>query len=808
MKVKSAFSVFLAILYTTKTDAQPLLLHCEPDSHQTILLTSSYGSIDFSPLNPEAIWVYNDEINVQTGIKRDILPDNRWHESRHEWYEDAFDAEHLWLALPYSGLFRLHKTTRQLRKINVNATSLTAFLAVNDGVWLAKGYELYFWDRKSDQVVQEKNYPVNAIIRHLGIAGDTLLVNDYYKYVPGECKMEAIENQYADVQGPDVVFRMEKEGFSLRAVQHFSYPETQYFIRTPDGLEFCFGKEFGFGKRMVALQGKSVWSWNYNQYLKHLDTQTGIINSTTLGGLPRYGFVEANNDRVWLYNADELTCFDPATQRFLHFPDTFSSNLLDLRCDHRNVYLYFPDRFTVVNIDWLLLRAHDASDDWRTEEAFWAAARSLHPDSLPDFYTALEKYRFVKKQFGTSDSKSIQNSMRRSAGFFSDFFSKTPETLYPRILDDLQQGNIEPEIVPSVLHALMDHTGQKGQVQECVALANQYTTLTGEEPEWMEFYPIRTAAATLDSLASADIPPDARLYAEGKVFYRYCHETPWFWNEFNCCVDTDLANRHFRRLLRDHPESEWADNAAFDTLPLRSESCPGCDPFRHSSFPVQPEVFVAYRKVADDYPQGDARPQVLYRLASLYAYQAENYSENATQNIQSGLECLEELTRRYPVYETADVQAVKNRLQKAMWKRTWSVGVRAAQHTIRSNELLRISVYFHNETETPRALDSLLLRLPADLRLKVYFQSPADCRYQLAGTTTAQWSLPQELTEHKPAVPGVPCKMMLNVQPLSQPASSWPAGLYRIELNISQEKQGQCPWSSLGTVEIKVTSDE
>ncbi|HRI59816.1 MAG TPA: hypothetical protein PK228_08835 [Saprospiraceae bacterium] len=806
MKVNPAFSVFLAIFYTANIHAQPLLLHCEPDSHQTILFTHSNGSrIDFSPLDPAAIWVNNDEINVQTGKRRDIIPGKIWHESRYEWYKDAFDTEYLWLALPYEGIFRMHKATRQLSKINISATSLTAFLAVKDGAWLAKGYELYFWDRKSDQVSQEKNYPVNIIIRHLGIAGDTLLVNDYYKYAPGECKLEAIETQYADVQGPDVVFRMEKDSFSLRAVQHFSYPETQFFIRTPNGQEFCFGKEFGFGRGMVDVQGKSVWSWNYDQDLKCLNTETGIIKRIPLGGMPRYRLVQANNDCLWLYGKDELTCFNPTKQQFLHFPDTFSGNLLDLRCDNRNVYLCFPDRFTVVNIAWLLRYAHDAADDWRSEEAFWAAARSLHPDSLPDFYTALEKYRFVKKQFGTSNSRSIQERIRQSANFFEEIFLKTPDTRYPRILDDLQQGKIEPEIVPSVLHGLMEYTGQKGQVQECIALADQYTTLTGNEPEWMDFSPIRTAAAKLDSLASADIPVDARLYAEGQVYYHYCHETPWFTDFSTCCVNTSLANERFRRLLRDYPESEWADNAAFDTLPMRSEFCPGCDPFRYSDFPVPPEVFDAYQQVARDYPQGDARPQVLYRLAWLYAFQAENYNENALPNIQSGLKCIEELTGRYPAYETGYVQTITNHLHKSTWKHTWSVGVRSERSVIKSNDSLHLLVYFHNETGTPRALDTFLLRLPTDLMLNVNFQSPSECRYQLVGTTTAQWSLLHDISEQKPALPGVPYQMTLDVQPPSQQSSTWQVGLYRIALEVRHEKRDQCPWYSLGTVEFKVT---
>jgi len=102
-----------------------------------------------------------------------------------------------------------------------------------------------------------------------------------------------------------------------------------------------------------------------------------------------------------------------------------------------------------------------------------------------------------------------------------------------------------------------------GDVSQCLVLFDALHSLLPEDHFFQSRSdgPLQRAQGSLDELFSPVYSEAERLWLQGSIFFELYRE---FWNPGNDGFDhVEYPFSYFRRLLSEHPECEWADNAEF-----------------------------------------------------------------------------------------------------------------------------------------------------------------------------------------------------------------------------------------------------
>ena len=472
----------------------------------------------------------------------------------------------------------------------------------------------------------------------------------------------------------DSMSRCRTDVWVEKVVQDFTFFQlkendtTAFFLITPGGEVYRL-PAWG-GMDAVLVQDSVVWAWaRFPQRLMHYDMQKRRTSFYPTYGPEYYYRVTPCGSFLWLWGYNGLLFFDRKNQSFLiNSIQTVEQGLRNIECIGDSIFLSFSETKKRLALDSMIENGLPAIEIWDEYVAFEKDRLALHVESVRhDFYRTIAAHRLLKSQYGASTNPIIQQAFSNGP-FGADYaLFVAPDSVLLSVENDYKQGRFASDELPAVASGLFDFYGKKGRLEEALLLAGnvQYAPIF-ENEYYGRLYFLREAKYQLDSIQDAGAPPDETLYAEGQVWLRYCQYSGWFYDEF-AGPNIELASKHFRELLRQYPESRWADNASYDTLTYADYVGEHVEELGRSK---RERAVSAFNQILLDYPETDCRPKILLRLAKLVQGSRWGESEIKRRGLKTADEYLRELAELpSDVAVTKEAETMRQQRSKKMRER-------------------------------------------------------------------------------------------------------------------------------------------
>ncbi len=519
-----------------------------------------------------------------------------------------------------------------------------------------------------------------------------------------------------------------------KVVQDFTFFQlkesdtTAFFLITPEG-EVHRLPGWG-GMDAVLVQDSAVWAWGrFPQRLMHYDMQERRTFFYPTYGPEYYYLITPCHQFLWFWGYNSLLCFDRKNQSTLFYPrQIVELGLRNIECVGDSIFLSFMENKERFSIDSIIENGLPAIEIWAEYVVFEKDRLALHVESVQrDFYRTIAAHRLLKSLYGDSTNPIIQKTLADEPWGASYALFVATDSVLLRVENDYEQGRFAPDELPIVVSNLFAFYGKKGRLEEALLLADNTAYAPFFENEhYGKLHLVRETKYQLDSILDSGAPPDEILYAAGKVWLRYCQYSGWFYDEFDG-PNIALANRHFRELLRQYPESRWADNAAYDTLTYADFVGEHVEELDRSK---RERAVSAFNQILLDYPATDCRPKILLRLAKLVQGSRWYESEIRQRGLKTADEYLRELAELTPDVAVAkEAQAVQQRENFSRWSKAWIFSVQPEKPVFKLGGPLRFVVRFTNVSGSTQTLDSLFMRdWPELLYLRMTQFREENCR--------------------------------------------------------------------------------
>lgn len=723
-----------------------------PDSLLTIPLKGiQAGGFGFSPVEQDKIWFTGvsdpKEMDLHTGQASPLIPRlGEWAQSGFRdssgWALDPYEPDCIWFARFHDGAVRWNRKTGQAVRFH-EAQPATCFFFQPDFVWVGTANGLYRYTRRTGKMVSEKNFPTEWV-NHLLLRGDTLIANNKTWYLPSGGQYGEWRAPWADVYCKNFHFNARRAGHTLLSGNDENGPVN--ILWTRNGQLYHFGSDFMLA--WAYVRGDEVWG--HDQYnngtMKLLDLKTGKI-------WPFY-FSNEFNLRAFNANSNYVFCRIYGDREYVlvekRSGESFVVEHLNLekaRCiemDDYNVYVLFEDRFEIINLNWLISKSTPKGRYLQRIAAYRQAGPKfdLRED---DFFSAIEKFNALRTEYsGQKDDWYTSMLENAWSSALNTLYKHGPDTL-DLVARDWKAGKFAPEQKADVAAALFQHYGRHALLKQsetwgkiCLERVDalkgyRWTKSTLENTVRM----VEKTRYRLDSLDRLQPAPDARLMGEADIFLDYCRGTGWF--EGEACYDIRLATQRYEKIVREYPQGEWADNAAFALL---GNTCYGCG--------EGPGIEEArqYERILKKYPDSDLKPQIWLTLASIY-FSITEYEED-----ESALHTLLQQSQRYfdlaaeaapDLAKNDDNKWLADHLATARERSSWQFSAAPEKAAIRPGEPARLILSIKNETKQPRKLQ-LWNQGYEMLYVQGSYLSKAGCEVQDAPFFSGEKPAPDERT--------------------------------------------------------------
>jgi hypothetical protein len=188
----------------------------------------------------------------------------------------------------------------------------------------------------------------------------------------------------------------------------------------------------------------------------------------------------------------------------------------------------------------------------------------------------------------------------------------------------------------------------------------------------------------LDSIDRVQQPADEKQWAKGQAMEWFCtHQT---FSSSEVCYNYWLADSIYRLLIKQYPESDKADNAAYELL-LHGRCYEGEDGSDH------PEAVPGWRKFLQRYPNSELRADALCELCWVMA------SRENVKNLREGLKLLAEAERLRPALSKdreSNQQWMKREIQRWLNWQELTFSIQLLKSTVKSGEPVQLQFMVTN----------------------------------------------------------------------------------------------------------------
>lgn len=685
----------------------------QTDSFVSYPLLDYVHHCEFSPFEKDKLWLFAEnlfhELDLQTGeIKQFDTRSADFQFSNKQIFPDEYDRNYIWLLTWRGELLRINQKTKESTAFMLT-NHMPYFAFTPSTVWVASGQDLFRYDRTTGEIKQEKAFP-DMHINSLRLRGDSLIVNYKTYYLPATGTIGAWQAPWVGMDCNRVDRVSEEKGHVLASVITKDGQRMNYVWTKRDKL----WNMTNAGVNEVVFWRNEAWTctW-YCKGLYKIDLNTGEESQFPLFGDNNHNSTlkwEAANSR-WIIGSffegmdHAMLLFDKKKQRFFYLPSPWGESSGIVKMDERNLYLSFPKRFEIVNIDWLARKAIPAEQylqeldflekirpEFRLDDLDYASFRSAH-DSLR------VRYGHVKKPIVQTMLKQVWDNYAVSA------ILKDKASIQLAI-KDLESGRLKTGEAQTVIEALFKNYGREVDLNRAQKWGERYRTFLKDnqsQSSTSDGYvserldAVKRAKFRYDSISRYSLSADARLYAEADILQEYCYNSGWFFGEGGC-ANLSLSYQKWDEIILQYPRSEWADNAMFNKLDYACLSC-------GDQWPADSAVL--WKRILDKYPDTELKPSIWQKMAGIYYYGSE-YEEKPIRlkHIKSAKHYLNMLSLNFPTaVGTDDVAELKKIIATTVSQLAWEVTLVSEQKEIHPGAPVRITFFLKNTSDETQRIE-------------------------------------------------------------------------------------------------------
>ena len=459
----------------------------------------------------------------------------------------------------------------------------------------------------------------------------------------------------------------------------------------------------------VVIDDENIWITN--------DLHTGITrysiveNSSTIlpVGYEFYSIGTCPDDSLlWLYNHEGVVVFNKNEEKAYRL-DVDALKPLNMIVDSKYLYVNSLHSFDIYNKEYLLQFRKSVKELADEEKKFNKYIYDQLIVFRSDFRSTYSKYEEIKKDYGSSSNKRIIikiEQLKESIVTRLPYNFNESRELELFVMDTTNEESLKAGYY---LH-LIRMANFEGKLKESlyydsILEARFPTYRTSYHKEQM--IEVNHYTDTIYGLKNQKLPEDELLWRTGLAYYRLFFKVG---PEGEVGYNMSYPFSYFRRLLRQHPTSPYADNAEFTILEHNElNSHEGGD----NSYNL--EAIENYKRILSKYPDTELAPRIYHNIAGLYSWCEATTSEKP-EYYRLALKYANKVMTEFPDYGNKHrVPELINEINQSYADVMWELNISADKTIYRINEPVLISFELRNTDSNDKHI-----RIPTNRNYPVF----------------------------------------------------------------------------------------
>lgn len=686
-----AFAVSLILLMgscqknlTTQTPVKPFITFSIDKSVRFANDTIFIQDFMFSPFDKNSIWIFgsngrNYELN---------LIDKSWtllnkkfgkyaYLRKQDIVSDPFNPDILWLCNFRHGLTLYnHQDTTLLNFPEILSTTDLHFA----GNYIIAGTMngLYKIDRTNLESKEIKELAVLMVSGITSYSDSVLLLNGTFYYnIYNDSITGKITNQY-----------VQSKSNSLNNIKVYLNDNRISIFRDNDSLiPIPFN---GTSLDNVVIDEENIWITND---LIHGITHYSITENSSITIPVGYEFYPIrtcpDDSLLWLYNEEGVVVFNK-NEGIAYKLEVDALKPLNLIVDSKYMYVNSLHYIDIYNKEYLLQFRKNVKELAAEEKKF---SKYIYDQLLvfrSDFRNTYTKYTEINNDYSSTSNKRILQKLEQ-----------LKESLITRLPNNFIESK---ELELFVRDTISDESLTAAYYQHLIRMANYEGKLEGalfydsileaHYPAYRSKYHIdqmlevRKYADTINELKNKELPEDELFWRTGMAYYKLFF---FVGPESEVGYNMSYPFSYFRRLLRQHPSSPYADNAEYTMLEyMELNSHEGGD----NSYNLK--AIENYKRLLSKYPNTELTPKIYYQIASLYLWYEAETSEKP-ELYRMALDYANKIMKEFPGYANEyQVPELINEINQSLANIMWTLTISADKTLYRIDEPVLISFELKN----------------------------------------------------------------------------------------------------------------
>lgn len=676
--------------------------------------TGSAYTPKFSPFYPEICLLSSQSYDLAqkkrvSDAAAFFPPDMPAPYRRMGWLPDPAQPEYYWATVQAGPGMTLFRYDRMKARVDSFPGMLNSELVPGKaGVWLSDHRQLHLIDRHTGRVIRRQANPQPGLLMWLRPWGDDVLVTERRLYLTASDTFVAFATQPADMQDCRPVESLFCLGEACIS-QVYDGKRFINFLNTPGNLplRLPFSLSGNLRERFIAINPPLAW-FCFSDRLVSIDCVTGdsVVYTVPVGEAmpgdqsgPFMGFRSERGLCFFDKSACRFTFLD--LQYGFEWPRDFHSN-------RYGALLTFDKHWEIVDCTRLKasFAASNVLDEFRVFEREWNSVRVGLDDK--DFYTCYAVWSDLFGRYCRRGNAKIDAYWPNVLNALDYALFKASDSIMERVDADFRAQKLAPEVTRTVAAGLFRYRGQRGEIEAALEMVQ---VLGEEEWEPVENYlylsgVLRSTGKQLDSIADLPLPPDEKLYAEGKIWLEYCPYKRWFRYSYDPRSDYDQAYAFFRELIRRYPDSPRADNAACDTMYFVDYVATTTDDETPDGDPVK--AHRTFTQFLQNYPNSEKRPDIMLRLIHLLLRRGGREGDEA---ITEATRYLDSVATEHPEYiQSAVYKQAEDKLKSQLWLLRWGLSIVPEKTAWAAGDSIRFVVRIVNQSRREQVLSAEFLQ--------------------------------------------------------------------------------------------------
>ncbi len=661
----------------------------------------------FSPLREDAIWLIGDgeksEVDLQNGavvtldkvlrteINGNLRPAATW--------IDPFRPHSFWYEAQGRQLAIYRDSAHITFLPTGNGNNTATILFEKDQVWIGGGFGLKRYNRSTNTTVSITNLPATWIstILPANDGSGALILNNNIHYDPktGQWEPWSVATDCQDLR-PRIF-----DGMHLLTT--FS-AATAYTDK--NGVVQALPWYSNYVGGPICANGHLLWTSHSNMdtlYLRWFDfihQNKGEFKYASKRSYSLFNTQFASNGSLLLTNTRfGFIIFNRENNDFRYIPFAEAGNARQMQMDSRNLYLLTEHRFIVISLNWLMAKGVPMASGWGHDEAFEAGQKAYYEQTNPIIKDSL--YKSLLQKFGNAPNPFFQEDFQRMKQTFLSSVDISDKNNLAWIEQQIAAGELDSAQLANIFAGYSKESARKLDIEKALYYARKYVLLGGQK-DWIILQKLKTFQWQRDSIKALQLPEDAYAYAYGKILENYCSGNDAF--ESSSMYNLGLATDQYLTVVKKHPTSQWADNAAFDEMmiDLFNYCEGGCD--------YSLEDVKRLDRFVKKYPDSENVPDVWLAIAGIYPEfntsegEYDATSKNALKNARLGLAYLSKIKEHYPEFvKRDDFKYLEAKFQENS-RLYWSLDISFNKNEFQKGEPIVATLIVTNINDSTQAL--------------------------------------------------------------------------------------------------------